>query len=368
MPKRGENIYKRKDLRWEGRYKKGIKENGKIHYGYIYGRSYKEVKEKLYYYKLTYQKVCQQNGLSAQSYEEWVYQWLKERRKTLKESTYATYFYKLKRYVFSHIGNIPLNQLTKESIQQVIDTLSDQKLGASTIHVIYQIVKKSLQDALTKGKINQQLCHHIDLPKKQKKMIRSLSTEEEEKVEIAAKQLPLSKGLPIILALNTGLRIGEISALKWSDIDFKAKTLRVTQSYQRVPLQQEQQKTTLLFTSAKSAQSIRVVPIGRNLYKWLKKGARKATGPYVCSSRELPQEPRQITYYFHQILTKCDLKNIHFHQLRHTFATRCIEANASITAVSAILGHASTQMTLDVYTDANLKSRQQAILKKEQIA
>ncbi|MGH1648392.1 site-specific integrase [Enterococcus gilvus] len=368
MPKRGENIYKRKDLRWEGRYKKGIKENGKIHYGYVYGKSYKEVKEKLYYYKLIYQEVFQQNGSSAQTYEEWVYQWLEERKKTLKESTYATYFYKLKRYVFPHIGSHPLNQLTEETIQQLIDTLIDQKLHASTIHVIYQVVKKSLKDAITKKKIYQQPCQNVLLPKKQQTSIRSLATEEENKLEITAKQQPLTKGLPILLALYAGLRIGEISALKWSDINFKAKTIHVTQSYQRIPLQQETQKTTLVFTSAKSKQSIRVIPIARNLYKWLKKGARKATGPYVCSLRELPQEPRQITYSFHQIVTKCGLSNIHFHQLRHTFATRCIEANASITAVSAILGHASTQMTLDVYTDADLHSRQQAIFKRERSA
>lgn len=367
MAKRGENIYKRKDSRWEGRYKKGYKADGTIHYGYLYGKSYREVKEKLYYYKLKYQEITQQNGHCVLSYEDWVCHWLNKRRMVIKESTYATYFYKLKRYVFPIIGTCPLNQLTAEFIQHLIDQLNEQQLQASTIHVIYQIVKKSLVDALNDQKILQQPCFGIQLPKKQKKQILSLTEKEEKIIEEKAKQVPLTRGLPIILALHTGLRIGEIAALKWADIDLKNRIIRISQSYQRIPLQKENQKTTLVFTSAKTRHSVRIIPIGRNLYKWLKKGAKKATSPYVCSTQERPREPRTITYYFHQILARCGLSSIHFHQLRHTFATRCIEANANIAAVSAILGHASTQMTLDVYTDANLVSRKKAILKREQL-
>ncbi|MGX2947108.1 tyrosine-type recombinase/integrase [Enterococcus alishanensis] len=312
--------------------------------------------------------MTQQNGLCVQSYEDWVCHWLRSRQRMIKESTYATYFYKLKHYVFPIIGDYPLNQLTTESIQELINQLSEQQLKSSTIHVIYQIVKKSLQDALDTDKILQQPCQGVQLPKKQKSQISSLTEKEEKQIEDTAKKAPLTEGLPIILALHTGLRIGEIAALKWSDIDLKNRLIHITHSYQRIPLKQGARQTTLIFTSAKSKESVRRIPIGRNLYKWLKRGYRKARSPYVCSTQSQPREPRLITYYFHQILAKSGLASIHFHQLRHTFATRCIEANASITAVSALLGHASTQMTLDVYTDANLASRKMAILKREQLA
>lgn len=365
MPKKGENIYKRKDQRWEGRYKKGRKENGTIQYGYIYGKSYSEVKERLYVLKVNHQSVIERNGESAMTYESYCLDWLAKRQIILNKSTYATYLYKLKKYVFPYIGGVPLNQITKETIQTLIQKWVDHSLQPSTIHVTYQIMKKPLYEAYQDEKINRFPCKNILLPKKSREKVSSISRIEEKHVEEQAKKSSFVDGIPVLLALKAGLRIGEIAALKWEDIDFKRRLLQVKHTFQRIPGTNAQNKSELLFAPAKTTNSVRMIPIGANLFKWLKKGYKKSNSPYVCSESSYPRKPRLITYHFHQLLKKCGVTNIHFHQLRHTFATRCMESQGNVAAISALLGHASTQMTLDTYTDADIVSLKETILRKE---
>lgn len=367
MPRKGENIYKRKDGRWEGRYKKGRKESGQLKYGYIYGKSYSEVKEKLYSYKLKYQTIVQLHGESASTYEEWAFHWLIQRQETIKPSTYSTYLYKLKRYVFPTIGQLPLNQLTQNNIQELVYIWKKKELKASTIHVLCQIIKKSLSEACAIRMILQSPCQNIYLPKKKSPQPNALSKSEQNQLETTAKSFPLYKGLPVLLALNAGLRIGEISALKWEDIDLKNRRIYIKKTFQRIPLVSPTQKTQLLLDSSKTDKSIRTIPMSFTVYKYLKKWQKKSISPYVCSNKNTPSEPRLITYYFHRIRAYCGLLDVHFHHLRHTFATRCIESNGDIASVSRLLGHASTKTTLDVYTDSFMEGRQQVIAQMDHL-
>ncbi|OTN84020.1 hypothetical protein A5819_003570 [Enterococcus sp. 7E2_DIV0204] len=361
MPRKGENIYKRKDGRWEGRYKKGRKENGQLKYGYIYGKTYSEVKQELYEYKLKYQTIVQLQGDSTMSYEDWSVIWLTQQQRVIKVSTYTTYVYKLRKYVFPVIGHIALNQLTNEKIQILIETWQTQGLKPSTIHVLYQIVKKSMKVACEQQRIVHTPCQRIRLPKKKKNHARALTKQEQYILEKKVKSLPLYKGLPVLLALNAGLRIGEAAALRWSDIDLDKRIIHVQQTFQRLSISSKEYRTQLTFDSSKTESSNRIIPMNFSLYKYLKKWKRKSPGAYVCSKRSTPSEPRLLTYYFHQIRENCGITTIHFHQLRHTFATRCIESNGDIASVSKLLGHSSTQTTLDVYTDSLLESRQRVI-------
>jgi len=367
MPRKGENIYKRKDGRWEGRYKKGRKATGQLKYGYIYGKSYSEVKERLYSYKLKYQTIVQLHGESAITYEEWALRWLMERQETIKPSTYSTYLYKLKQYVFPTIGPLSLNQLTHEKIQELVYFWKTCKLKASTIHVLYQIIKKSFAEACENKLILHSPCQNIYLPKKQRPQPHALSKQEQTSIEKAAKALPLYKGLPTLLALNSGLRIGEIAALRWQDIDLENRMIYIKKTFQRIPLISRTQKTQLLLDSSKTDKSMRAIPMSFTVYKYLKKWKKKSSSAYVCSNKATPSEPRLLTYYFHKIRAYCGLVNIHFHHLRHTFATRCIESNGDVASVSRLLGHASTKTTLDVYTDSFMEGRQRVIAQMDQL-
>ena len=366
MTRKGENIYKRKDGRWEGRYKKGRKENGQLKYGYLYGRTYTEVKNNLYAYKLKYQNLIQLNGESSYSYEEWVFFWLQQQKYLIKQSTYSSYFYKMKKYVLPFIGQLPLNQITHDSIQTLITTWQENKLQTGTIHVLFQIVKKSLNEAYLTKRILIKPCEFVCLPQKKRPAPNALSKKEQMLLENKAKKFPLYEGLPVLLALNAGLRIGEIAALRWSDIDLEQKIIHVRQTFQRLTLSIDEKKTCLSFDTAKTTHSNRSIPIGHSLYKYLKKWKRKSPGNFVCSNKETPSEPRLLTYYFHKIREVCLLSNTHFHQLRHTFATRCIEANVDIVSVSRLLGHSSTKTTLDIYTDSLFVSQTLAIAQMEE--
>ena len=365
MPRKGENIYKRKDGRWEGRYKKGRKENGQLKYGYLYGYTYREVKERLYAYKIKHQTMIQLYGENVTSYEEWSVHWLSRQQQQLKISTYSTYFYKLTRYVLPIIGKCSLNQLTSRDIQRMVDTWIQKGLRPATIHVLYQIVKKSLNDALKQHALVQMPCVNILLPKKEKVRAQALSKKNQSQLEKEAKKRPLYKGLPILLALDAGLRIGEIAALKWDNIDFDQRLIHIRQTYQRITLGVDEKKTQLLLDRSKTEESIRTIPMSKNLYKYLKKWAKKSTGAFVCAKNEKPSEPRLLTYYFHEIRKKIDLSCIHFHQLRHTFATRCIEAKGDVSSVSRLLGHASSKTTLDIYVDSFIESQQFVINQME---
>ena len=367
MPRKGENIYKRKDGRWEGRYKMGRKENGQLKYGYIYGPTYGEVKERLYAYKIKYQTLIHVCGDNATTYEEWALLWLTRQEHVIKFSTHSTYLYKLKRYVFPIIGSRPMNQLTSQNIQTMIDTWLDQKLKPTTIHVLYQIVKKSLKDATAQQRLIQTPCVNLILPKKKKVRAKALSIKNQTRLEKEAKKVPLHKGLPILLALDAGMRIGEISALKWENIDFDRRLIYVRQTYQRIPLDIEGRKTQLLLDYSKTEQSIRTIPMSFSLYKYLKKWSKKSPGEFVCSNKTTPSEPRLLTYYFHAIRNNLSMKFTHFHHLRHTFATRCIEANGDIVSISRLLGHRSTRTTLDIYAASFIESQKSVIKQMESL-
>ncbi|GCF95675.1 site-specific integrase [Enterococcus florum] len=363
--RKGHNIYKRRDGRWEGRYTKGRKENGRIHYGYVYGKSFGEVKAKLYPLKAKYEQLREKNGEATIAFQEWGAVWLMMIQSEVKESTYGNYYYKLNKYVFPKIGDYGLNELTVEIGAEMVAELIDLGLAISTIGAILRIINQCLNEAKRKGQISENPFALIKLPKSKSGKTGALTREEQRKLEIAAITERKSYGLPTLLSLYSGMRIGEISALQWKDIDFDTNLIRVKHTFQRIMTTSEDKKTELVYTNSKTDSSVRVVPLSDSMRTLLWDHKKQAKGEFVFSNKVYPPEPRLLTYHFHRIRKKAGLENVHFHQLRHTFATRCIETQGDIASVSAILGHRSTQMTLDTYTDALLEQRIQVVKQME---
>lgn len=356
MSKRGENIYKRKDGRWEGRYHKGRQTNGQLRYGYIYGKSYTEVKQKLYVLKAKYHEICTNHGDGAIDFAEWVEIWLKESNARLKSSTFFSYSYKIKKYVSPYISEM-LNECSKETIERLIETLRKKGLFPSTIQVVFRIVKKCFQHAVDQGLLEKNPCFNVKLPKNEHRPIRALTRQEQKQLEKAALTDSSKRSLPVLLALRTGLRIGEIAALKWENIDFAQRFITVNQTLQRVQ-SVENGTSKIEISTPKTTTSMRRIPMGEKITRLLRdfKSKSGATG-FVFTTNKKPVEPRLISYHFHHLLKQIGLKNIHFHQLRHTFATRCLEANGDVVSVSALLGHSSAKMTLDTYADSMIEQR-----------
>ncbi|MFR3684829.1 MAG: tyrosine-type recombinase/integrase [Enterococcus sp.] len=364
--RKGENIYLRKDGRWEGRYPKGRRADGRIKYGYVYGKTYTEVKQKIFPLRVHYSTLQQTHGVSNELFEEWAIQWLGEIQREVRPSTFSSYLYKLTKYVFPKIKEIPLNELSGEHGKSLLSELQ-HKLSKSTIQVVFRIINKCLNHAKKSGKIITNPFAEIQLPKVKRKKINALTRSEQSRLMSIAKKEKANQGLPVLLALHSGMRIGEIAALKWEDIDFDSGLIHVNHTYQRIGALNTGDKSRLIFAESKTDSSVRVIPIGKALKKLLLKHHKQSKTSFVFSTNGHPCEPRLLTYHFHQIRKKANLPKIHFHQLRHTFATRCLEAKGDVSSVSALLGHASTQMTLDTYVHALMEQRIHVISKMEKM-
>ena len=182
-----------------------------------------------------------------------------------------------------------------------------------------------------------------------------------EREQIVAVAVNDSQYLPVLLALETGMRIGEISGLKWMDIDFKKRQIEVKRTLQRISVNEGPNKTCVIETPPKNRQSQRIIPISPGVVELLKRLKETQQGEYVVSKNGKFVEPRTMNYRFKKLLKQLDIQSYSFHALRHTFATNCLEQGVSIAAISSLLGHASIKMTLDVYTNSTLLEEHSAI-------
>lgn len=357
MVRTGENIYKRKDGRWEGRYPIDRKENGQLRYGYIYGKTFKDVKNRLDPLKRKRSLHEQYKIAGSIFYEEWGKRWLSEKQGTVKDSTFSGYSYKFNHYIFPYLAKVSLNQLTETHVQNMITQWSATGLSPSTIKLIIRLFNQTLKQAEQEGKMAKNPCLSIKLPKVLQKKVRALSLREQKKLEKVAEKETTKAKLPMMLAMHTGMRIGEIAALKWENVLFEQNVILVENTYQRI-INPNRPSTSLHYDTVKSASSQRVIPMTSKIRQALlqrKKTTRDDI--YVFTVKGKPCEPRLLTYHFHRIRKKAQLEKVHFHQLRHTFATRCLESGADIASLSALLGHSSTQLTLDTYADSMLEQR-----------
>lgn len=360
MTRKGENIYKRKDGRWEGRYHKARNEQGKLVYGYIYGQKYREVKQELERLKAHYSLPQQNMSLFQGSVEEWLTYWLDYLIiRQIKRSTYASYQTKMGKHILPYIGKKKLLQLGKKEVTELLILLSEKGLSLTTIHNVLTIFKSAMNKAYSEKAILENPCDGVMLPTIRKKEIAILSREQQQKLEKVALQDPNCS--PIIIALYTGLRIGEIGGLTWSDINLESKTIHVVRTIQRVSVAGKTTKTEIIFDLPKSKSSVRKIPIAKNLLAYLTEKKKEAVSAFVINHKSSYAEPRLINYWFKKTLSQAEIDPIHFHALRHTFATRCIENGIDIATLSSLLGHQSIKLTLDTYASSLWETREKAI-------
>ena len=361
MARKGENIYKRKDGRWEGRYIKGRKSNGKALYGSVYGKKYGDVKLRLIPLRSAYAAQQHTKISFAGTVRDWILFWLNDLEKpNIKPSTYASYRNKLENHVLPTLGDKRLDKLTGENMQAWVDGLTLKGLSGNSIRTVYRIFNAAIQKAVYKHCLFVNPFQDVVLPGSESPGINALTVTNQKALEKQAYQD--KGGAAVILALYTGMRIGEISALRWSDIDFDNNSIHVSRTLQRImDYENGAEKTKIIIDIPKSNASYRMIPFGNHLEKYLLELKAAAKGDYVVSCKGHHAEPRVISYRFRQTAKKAGLESATFHGLRHTYATRCIERGVDIVTLSRLLGHASAKMTLDTYADSTMEQRKSAM-------
>ena len=355
------NIYKRKDGRWEGRYFKGYDKNGKIKYGSVYADTYKQVREKLDLVKSKFKNTT--NKHISVKFHTVCYEWLDYIKTTIKQSTYASYLTITNKYFIPYFGGFKLYELNKDCFDVLIK--NNTNLLQSTLKNIFMVFKQIIKFANEKYNFNITLKDYR-FKKAENQKITVFTLNEQKKLENFLKKETDMKKLGVLLCLYTGLRIGELCALKWKDIDFKNKTLEVNKTIQRIKNTDENCdiKTKIIIDKPKSQTSERIIPMPDFIIKLLKPYAKKYNGNcYFLTGNYKYIEPRMYNYIFKQYLKDAEINDINFHALRHTFATRAIEKGIDIKSLSEILGHSTVNMTLEKYVHPSLEQKRKQINK-----
>lgn len=355
MSRRGENIRKRADGRWEGRYKCPSAISGtKTSYKSIYGKSYSEVKQKL----LSIRQEQSVNAISPTlncTFSECTALWFRDVLQRCKYSTYIKYQYVFECHLKRFAGEAHISEITEPMCEKYFieeQFISGKKLSLSTMkticHVLNQIIKYG------KSNIKVSLPERVMLAYKyDSKEIAIFSSEEQQKLLIFLYDKPDRYKLGILICLFSGLRLGEICALRIDNIDIPNRCIRVSQTVQRIR-SNSGRKTTLYCAPPKSVSSVRTIPLCDALHSLLKKADLK--GEYLLNG-ESPMEPRTYQYMFARYLETAVISNKNFHSLRHTFATNCIENGMDAKCLSEILGHSDVKTTMNRYVHPTMDNK-----------
>ena len=349
MSRRGENIFKRKDGLWEARYVKGLDEKGKKKYGSVYAHSYREVKEKRE--ELASQIVLMPQFLTIRkaTLNALIQEWLFVNQARLKPSTYQKYCGFHTNHIQERIGQHQLIYLTPVVLKRYADSKSEEGLSPKTVNSILTFIHGCLRYA--NRQYGLPLTEIIYL-KESKREMRVLSRIEQQKlVHYLLTDTDIYK-LGVLVALYTGIRIGELCALKWSDIE--NGTLHITKTMQRLS-KGIGKGTEIIVGDPKTSTSNRTIPLPSFISAQIEKFRSNDKEAYFLSTPSHPlTEPRVMQYYFQRYIEELGLPKANFHCLRHTFATRCVECDFEIKTLSLILGHSNVKTTMDKYVHSSM--------------
>lgn len=353
MSRRGENIYHRKDGLWEARYVKEIDIYGKKRYGSVYSRSYREAKAKrqdMLDYLLLNQKPASLRNMTVGELTD---EWLLINRSRLKLSTHQRYCGYWNNHIKYSIGNMKTVFFTSMVIRQFAANLLQSGLSEqscnSVLIFLHSVMKYGHQQ------------YNLPLPEfkyfqTEQKEMRVFSQEEQRRlVEYLKNDIDIYK-FGVLIALYTGVRVGELCALQWGDI--AENCINVRRTMQR--LQKEDEKgTKIVIGPPKTKKSVRIIPILSCLeeYIYYFRSNHSPTSYVISDPRISLAEPRVMQYKFKKYMEDLHIEGASFHTLRHTFATRAVEAGIDVKALSELLGHSNVQTTLNRYVHSSLSHK-----------
>ena len=368
MARKGNNVYLRNTGKWEGRYVKTRMTDGRIRYGYVSGNTYEETLKKreeaanAYAESIKDKRIAMSGSpllFSAASGE-----WLEERKSFLKESSIIKYYNILNQYILPEFGNKYIAEITKEEVSDFLIGLftsgGKEKKGLS-LQMIRSIISvlKSIAEYVQISR-NISVLSFGRLPfKESKKPLRVFSVSEQYRLEQYLLSDMDGVRLGIMLCLYTGIRLGELCALKWGNISFENRKLIIHATMMRIQTPDDpEHRTKVIVTSPKSACSVREIPLPTDIFKLLQKMEKPKDTYFLTGCSNVYVEPRTMENRFKAITAACGISNANFHALRHTFATKCIEQGFDVKSLSEILGHASVNITMDRYVHPTMELKQ----------
>ncbi len=357
MPKRGENIYKRKDGRWEGRYIRGRSPSGRAEYGYVYASSYRECRTK----RQKCLDACQKAPMKASSLtlDQAAERFLADKQDKLKQSTLARYAYMLEHYILPAFGAILICQLTANQISDFLLRLQKGGLSGKSARDVGVLLKSILRYSAKKLDCTSPGLA-VELPAYRRKQIDIFYPDEIQRLAQKIMDKPTTAGIGILLTLNTGLRLGELCALQYKDIDLRNGVIHITKTVQRI---RSGDRTCLMVLPPKSDSARRTIPLPGDMAALLKKIIQSHPNGenYLLTGKSAPMEPRTMQYQYRVWLKAAGVPYRNFHVLRHTYASRCVERGVDVKSLSEMLGHADVRTTLQVYVHSSLEHKMRVI-------
>lgn len=297
----------------------------------------------------------------------------RKKRFYVSETTYAIYYANIKNHIEPYFQNIPISQINTSMVNNfVTEKLERGKLNASgglsveRVKVLYHILKDMLHYANSIGYTIQNI-EEIRFPQKRLVQTSILTDMQQKQLEQILYEDKTIRKLGVILCLYTGIRIGEVCALKWEDIQFEKSILHIYKTICRTKdFSESDRKTKLIMKEPKSQHSIQDIPLGSTLTTYLEKYRQDDNVFILTGSPEKPLDPRTYQNQFYRYLKKCNIQNVHFHSLRHTFATNWVMNGRDIKSLSKILGHSDISITMNKYVYPTIELKREGMKKLEE--
>ncbi|MCM1345443.1 MAG: site-specific integrase [Muribaculaceae bacterium] len=360
MSRRGTNIYKRKDGRWEGRMKKEGAGDGVRKYRSVYGRTYTEVKSKM---EAARTEERLQKAPEKYTVAEAVVTWLDERKPYWKQTTCTIYQNTVDKYILPKLGDVQISRMDEAELERFcFEIRQEEELANGYLRNICAVLMRAMKHMKKRHHYEIEIPSHILMPCKTGERILPGEAELAILEQYLLKRAKAGDDtcLGILTALYTGMRIGEICALTWGDISLKEGIIYVRKNLQRVKAQEGKENSTeVLFQLPKTSTSQRMIPIPPVLMPLLIEKREPDENYLIKGKKKLWAEPRTLQYRFARILSQCGLDKFNFHMLRHAFATRCMEGGFDVKSLSEILGHSNTQITLNLYIHSSMQRKKQ---------
>lgn len=289
--------------------------------------------------------------------------WKADKQQYVKQSTIAAYALILENHILPAFGD--KQRLVEAEVQEFALLKLQEGLSQKTVKDML-IVLKMVQKFGTKNGFLPFVEWEVKYPTTQEKQeLEVLSIAHQRRIMQYTVNNFTFRNLGIYICLSTGMRIGEVCALKWGDIDLQTETINIKRTIERIYIiEGNERHTELVISTPKTKNSVREIPMTRELVKMIRPLKKVMNDDFfVLTNEAKPTEPRTYRNYYKQLLKELDIPNLKFHGLRHSFATRCIESQCDYKTVSVILGHANISTTLDLYVHPNMDQKKKCINK-----